>query len=179
MSSQNILAEFYNNPQQKIHIRELARRVSKHPNTIISLTDELQEQELLTKEQDKHSNRILISPNTKQPYFSLRCTGYHIQQLYRSGLIRHLQEHYFHPTIVLFGSIAKAQHKKDSDIDIFIVSDINTQIDLSEYEHILNREIQLIVKTKKEYPEFTKSNPELANNILNGILLEGYMQVYS
>lgn len=177
-TSEHVLNEFYKDPQQTIHIRELARRTNKHPNTIISVTDELQEQEILVKQRDEDSNRVLISANKKRPYFAQKCTAYYLEQLYRCGLITYLQEQYFHPTILLFGSIAKAQHTETSDIDLFVLSDVDKHVDLSKYEQVLSREIQLVIQTHATYQEFTKSNPELANNVLNGLLLEGYMQVY-
>ena len=76
---------------------------------------------------------------------------------------------------MLFGSFAKAENIKKSDIDILIVSPVKKKPDLKSFEKKLRCEIQVFVYSGKELSSL--KNKELLNNFINGIVLEGYMEV--
>ena len=78
------------------------------------------------------------------------------------------------PVIVLFGSYAKGEDIEDSDIDLYIETPSKKEIDLEQFEKILYRKIQIFKFNKiSEVP-----NPHLANNIINGIILNGHLEVF-
>lgn len=172
-----IMEFFFRHPQEETHIRALARKTELHPNTIINVVDELKKKNLLKTRKDV--SRVLITPDNTQPFFNIRKRAYHIESLYREGLITFLQEEFFHPTIVLFGSIAKGDERADSDLDLFIITDNPHQTDVQKYEERLGREIQLFTHNKKEWKKMLTKQPELANNMINGIVIEGYLEVLS
>lgn len=74
--------------------------------------------------------------------------------------------------IILFGSAARGEDLRDSDIDLYIQSS-EGEIDLHEHEDFLKRSIQLHFQ-----PQFQSYPPELKNNIINGIMLYGYLSVF-
>ena len=74
--------------------------------------------------------------------------------------------------IILFGSYARGEDIENSDIDIFVECQ-KEDIDLSKFEKQLNRKIQL--HFKKEFKSYPK---ELKNNIINGIVLDGYLEAF-
>ena len=74
------------------------------------------------------------------------------------------------PVIILFGSFAKAEITKQSDIDIAIFTPSKRKIDLSKFETKFNREIQVFIFKNKEQAE---KNPEVFNSILNGFKIGG------
>jgi len=103
--------------------------------------------------------------------------AYNVDQLYGSGLIAYLLEELAYPTIVLFGSYAKGENHESSDIDIFVLADEKKHPDLTKYEKALGAKIQLFLHTREEFTQLKKTNKELINNVLNGIRLEGYLEV--
>ena len=78
------------------------------------------------------------------------------------------------PPIVLFGSFAKGEDIEDSDIDLYIETLSKKNIDLEKFEKLLKRKIQIF--RHKNLNEI--SNPHLANNIINGIILNNYIEVF-
>ena len=76
------------------------------------------------------------------------------------------------PAIVLFGSLSKAEAKKDSDIDLAVFSSGKLP-DLKPMERPLKRGIQaFLFKSLAEI-----KNKELASNIANGYVLRGRLEV--
>ena len=75
------------------------------------------------------------------------------------------------PCIFLFGSGAKGDYIKRSDIDLFLLSP-EKEVDIIKYERKLGRKINLLCKER--IPDLS---PELLNNILNGIKLSGYLKL--
>lgn len=78
------------------------------------------------------------------------------------------------PAIIVFGSYARGEDTEDSDIDLYVETSSKKKPNLKKYEDRLKREIQLFV-----YKDIHKiKNKELANNIINGIALNGYVEVF-
>ncbi|MCD6464256.1 nucleotidyltransferase domain-containing protein [Candidatus Woesearchaeota archaeon] len=74
--------------------------------------------------------------------------------------------------IVLFGSCARGEDIETSDIDLFVQAK-EKALSLTKYENLLNRKISLFFKQN-----FLKLSNELKNNIINGIVLKGYLKVF-
>ena len=76
-----------------------------------------------------------------------------------------------------FGSYAKAIDDTNSDIDICIISNKSKEINTKKYENQIERKISLHNFTKSSWKNTIKKNPWLANNICNGIVLAGQLEV--
>ena len=74
--------------------------------------------------------------------------------------------------IILFGSSSIGEDIETSDIDIFIQAK-EKKLNILKYEKLLNRSITLFFEEN-----FSRLNKELKNNILNGIILRGYIKVF-
>jgi predicted nucleotidyltransferase len=178
-NKEKLLQQLMDNPNKEFHIRLLARLTKLNPNTIISITDELAEEGIAIKEKSKERNVVIIKANVTNNKYRLQKQFYKIQKLHKSGLIDHLNGVFFHPTIILFGSYAKAENIPGSDIDLFIITeDKKRNADIKKYEDILNAPMQLFVHTRKEFDKLKKTNPELINNVINGYRLTGYLEVF-
>ena len=81
------------------------------------------------------------------------------------------------PVIVLFGSYASARDDAGSDIDICMISNIKKEFSTEKYEQKLNRKISLHKFSEDSWGKAKKSNPNLVNNICNGIILSGELVV--
>ena len=72
--------------------------------------------------------------------------------------------------IGVFGSYVRGEQRKKSDIDIFLIAK-EKKIDLDKYEKKLNRKIQMFFSEN-----LSRLPKELQNNILNGIILSGFLR---
>lgn len=160
-----------------LHIRKLARLSKLNPNTIINITTRLAQDKILTKTEDPDTKRILID-FAKNERAVKKKINYTIDTIYDSGLITYLEDYFSYPTIFLFGSFAKGENHETSDIDLFIITEDKKDVDVSKYEQKLSHEVQLFIHTPKEFRELCKSSKELINNVLNGIKLSGYIEIF-
>lgn len=87
-------------------------------------------------------------------------------------LINYLKDKLMPNTVVLFGSYSRGEDIEKSDVDLFVECKEET-INLKKFEKELNRKIQL--HFKKDFKKYPK---ELKNNIANGIILNGYLEVF-
>lgn len=93
--------------------------------------------------------------------------------LHKTGLIQYIYDKCQPNVIILFGSASRGEDTKDSDIDLYVEC-IETNLDLIQFEKELKRKVQLHF-----YDSFNKvHSKELKNNLLNGIILEGYIKVF-
>ena len=75
------------------------------------------------------------------------------------------------PAIILFGSYLRGEDLEDSDIDLFVQS--KEKVDLGRFEKKLGRKIQIF-----GYKDISAiKNKELANNIVNGYVLNGFIEI--
>ena len=99
---------------------------------------------------------------------------FNLAQLQSSGIIDYLKEQLGNPAIVVFGSYARGEDTDSSDIDIFIASASKKKVSFERFEKKLHRPIQIF-----RYAGITHiKNKELANNIINGITLHGFVEAF-
>ena len=97
---------------------------------------------------------------------------YNLLELQKSNITDFLKDKLMPKSIILFGSYQRAEDIEDSDVDIFVECK-EEELDLSKYIKKLDRNIQLHFKEN-----FTRYPVELKNNIVNGIVLEGYLEAF-
>lgn len=93
-------------------------------------------------------------------------------RIHECGLINSLTEKFAPDAIVLFGSASRGDDIETSDIDLFLIAK-EKEIDAKKFERKLNRKIALYFEEK--IPNVPK---ELLNNIINGIVVYGYLKVF-
>ena len=94
-------------------------------------------------------------------------------------LIEYLERELHYPEyIAIFGSCAKGENDKQSDLDIFILGRVKKDLNLGKFEKILGIKVQLFMKTKQEFQKLQKENKNLANSFINGIVLKGYLEAF-
>jgi predicted nucleotidyltransferase len=173
-----VCAKVFETPGKEFHIRSLARQTGLNPNTIINITNKLEKEGMLKETKDKETNRVLIKADTENKLYRLKKREYNIQKIAKSGLVEFLEEKLAYPTIILFGSYAKAESHEHSDIDLFIITKEKKEPDTTKYARALGANIQLFVHTKSEFDRMKKTSPELINNVLNGVILSGFLEVF-
>jgi predicted nucleotidyltransferase len=167
---QQIKEHFMKNPSERLRVRQIERKLKLPLPSVIRYVKELQEEEILRSEEIGGAK--LYSAKRTSPSFLLEKKLFNLKQIYKSGLIDYLVHELSNPTIVLFGSYSHGQDIEKSDIDIYIEYPTEKKIDLKKFEKILDKEIQLFIFSNiHKVP-----NKELANNIINGITLNGFIE---
>ena len=169
---QTIREHFFTNPSAKLRVREMERALKLPLPSVIRYCKELEKEEILTT--IKIGSVTFYTTNRASDKYLLEKKLYNLKIIYQSGLIGYLKKELSNPAIVLFGSFAKGEDLEESDIDLYIETYSKRQVNLEPFGKILKREIQIF--RHKNLNEL--SNPHLANNIINGIILNYYLEVF-
>ena len=170
-----ILKHFFDNPESKFGIRELARLSKINHTTTRTHLNKLLKKDILVISTGKPFPTYSAKTDSQQ-YLNLKLF-YNLEKIRKSKLIQDLEISFEYPAIVLFGSYAKAIDDTNSDIDICIISNKSKEINTKKYENQIERKISLHNFTKSSWKNTIKKNPWLANNICNGIVLAGQLEV--
>lgn len=169
-SRYRILQEFFDFPSYGFLIRELCRRTKITQPSVVNHLKALLKEKLIIKE--KARPYPVFKANRDNEIFRILKVHNLILRIKISGLLDYIWDNTFPDTIILFGSSARGEDIENSDIDIFVQAK-EKELVLEKYEKLLNRKISLFFKER-----FSKLNPELKNNIINGIVLKGYLKVF-
>ncbi len=171
----SILRLFFDDPIENFHIREVARKSDVSHMTARKYLHRFVREGLLVQHKSK-LYPTFVADTSNPKYLNLK-RFYNLERLRESNIISDLEQFYDYPTIVLFGSYAQIYNTKESDIDIFIVTNIEKEFSTNTYEKILQRKINLLVCSEKECIRMKAKSPELINNICNGITLSGKLEL--
>jgi predicted nucleotidyltransferase len=167
---QRIAEHFMKHPTVRLRVRQIEREVKVPLPSAIRYAKEL-EQEKILKTIDIAGVKLYAADRLSEAYL-LEKRIFNLRSLYQSNLLNHLLEKYHNATIVLFGSYAKGEDIERSDIDLYVETP-QKEVPLEKYEKKLQRAIQLFpFKNIKDV-----KNKELANNIVNGVTLHGFLEV--
>ncbi len=170
-----ILEIFFNDPSDSFHLRKVAKKIGVSPRTAKKHLSALEEEEFVNSEEEGVYLNYKASKNQKFKDWKML---YNIRKVRDSGLVEYLNKKFKFPLIVLFGSLSEGNDSKKSDIDIFVLASSKKGLDLKKFKKNLGKEVQLHLRTKKELLKMKKKNPELLNNIVNGIVLSGYWEIF-
>ena len=163
---------FFTYPSAKMRVREIERVLKIPLPSVIRYCKELEKESILARGSIGSVN-FYVANRTNETYL-LEKKLYNIKTMYDSGLIERIKRELSNPAIVLFGSYARGEDTEESDIDVCIETPSKKSVQLETFERVLKRKIQVFVQ--KNLCEL--SNPHLANNIINGIILNGYVEVF-
>lgn len=163
---------FLQNPTLRLRVRQIEREVKVPLPSAIKYTHELEKENLL-KSTTIAEVKLYQADRTSNE-FKLEKKIYNLRHLYHSGVLDFLIQELNNPVIVLFGSYAHGEDTESSDIDLYLETPSSKEINLSRFEDNLQRKIQLFKYKKLSFIK----NKELANNIINGITLNGFIEVF-
>jgi predicted nucleotidyltransferase len=172
----DIIKYFIEHPERWFHVRELAKISKKSPSSVSKYLKSLEKEKLLISE--KKLNHLFFKANNENSQFKDKKLYFNLVLIRKSGVIEQLKDFYNPQVIVLFGSFRKAENIEKSDIDLLLVTSSKKKIKLDRFEKKLKHKIQLFLFSKEELNEMKIKNKELLNNLLNGISLEGYWEVF-
>jgi len=155
---------------EKLSQREIAQILEVSPTAVGSTIKKLLKKELIQLEKTKTINFITFNRENPKAIALKRVEN--IKNIYISGFAEFLEEKLAGATILVFGSYARGEDTKTSDIDIAVIGRKNKALNVEEFEKICNRKIHL-----NFYDSWKEIHKHLKDNILNGILLQGSVEL--
>ena len=167
---QEIFALLCVNTGEKLSQREIAKLLSVSPTAVANSLPKLKEYNLVKVDKTKTINFVSFNRDEQKALELKRVEN--LKNMYISGL----SDFFFHAlpggTIILFGSYSRGEDTIKSDIDIAAIGRKSKALDLDKYEKILKRKINV-----NFYASWKEIQKHLKNNILNGIILHGSVEV--
>lgn len=168
-NNMKVLKLFFDTPEKKFYIREIARITKLSPPGVMKITKSLVGEGLLKYEK---SNVVKNVAASKSENFIQMKRMFNVYSLYGCGLVQFLRENYEEPeAIVLFGSYSKGEDTSKSDIDIAVITPKNIMPEMKKFESALKRKINL------HEIKLNNADKSFLNSLSNGIVLYGYLKV--
>ena len=162
------LSPFFEDCYRRINVREYSKLMGISPPTASKVLDSYYSESLLLKE--KFRNYLMFYANKDSEQFTDLSRTYWSIKL--KELVDIMEKNITAPAIVLFGSLSKAEAKADSDIDLAVFA-YKKEFKTELFEKKLKRKIEIFWFTSLK----DIKNKELANNIINGYVLKGHLQL--
>ena len=170
-----ILGIFFEDPSPKgigFQLREISRKVEVAPPSVKKYLNEFEKEKLIVKTKHRiHGYPVYYANRDNEDFKFLKRMDI-VMKTKESGLIDYISESCMPDVVVLFGSASKGEDLKDSDIDLFILAK-EEKLDLGKFEKILSRKINIFFSE-----DFSKISKELKNNVINGVIIKGYLKVF-
>lgn len=157
---------------EKLNQRQIAKLLKVSPTAIAKSIPKLEKESLIMKEKQKNINLILLMLNRDSKMAVQLKRAENLKLIYESRLNEFLEEELPGATIILFGSYSRGDDTSSSDIDIAVIGRKEKEIRLENFEKLLERKIIL-----NFYPSLKEIYKELKENICNGIVLSGGMEL--
>ena len=164
-----VMKLFFDAPERKFHLRQLARLTRLSPPGASKIVARLKKEGLLSTQSTDVVENVFAAKTGR--FLGLKLC-YNLLTVRESGLLKILRDEYEEPeAIVLFGSFARGEDTSKSDIDIAVVARGGKSLDLKKFEAKIGRKINVYeIKLK----ECTK---EFLNNLANGIVIYCYLKL--
>jgi len=166
---EKILELFFLYPTKGFHMREISRITKISYPSVRKHLLELEKKKIITRKKGIQFDTFVAADSE---LFRIMKRNYLLLKLYTTGLIEFLERNFSPDAIILFGSAANGYDVEESDIDLFLIAN-EKKVDLSRFEKRLKRRISLHFSE-----DLRKLSKELLNNIINGIVLYGYLKVF-
>ena len=152
--------------------RGISRLLKVSPTAVAKALPALKKESLVKIEKTQNMNLSSVELNRDNEKAIAFKRIENLKLIYESGLSMYLSESFPGCTIILFGSYSLGEDTTDSDIDIAVIGSKEKETDLSRFDKILERTVFI-----HYYDRFSKINRNLCANILNGITLNGYVEL--
>lgn len=160
----------------KVGISLNARKISKSlevSQPAVSKALPLMEKEnMIIVEKDKDTGRLSIGLNSDNHKIMQLKRVDNLKLIYESGLADFLEKEFAGAVIILFGSYSRGEDTVKSDIDIAVIGRKDKKFDINKFEVILEKKINI-----NFYHSFSKIHKNLRENIFNGIVLYGGVEL--
>jgi predicted nucleotidyltransferase len=175
-AGQKVLNLFFGEPYKEYHLRGVAKECKVSPMTAKTQLDKMIKEKLVEK--SRKANLSLFRANTKNRVFQLLKTTHSLEKINKNRLIEWLEKELKPSSIVLFGSTARGEDSKESDIDLLIISKNKKQLELANFEKKFKREINYTIYNLSEWKQkAVEDKPFYQRILVEGIPLKGELPV--
>src|SRR3989344_5679157 len=165
-----VLKVFLDSPTQEFGLREISRIAKLAPVSVLRYLREFERKKLI-KTLKKKDKPIYKAERENENFIFYKRLSI-LYELHNSGLVEYLWQKLAPQALILYGSHAKGESTENSDIDIFVIGK-KEEIELSKFKNFFGKEIHIMFDSDfKEIPK------ELKNNLINGIILKGYLKLF-
>jgi predicted nucleotidyltransferase len=169
---QEILRLFFVKAGKSLNQRGIAILLGVSQPAVLKAIPLLEKGEFINVNKDKESKRFSIELNRDKPFVIGLKRADNLKQIYESGLAQFIYDKFPSAAVILFGSYAFGEDTADSDIDLAVVGAKAKQVDLTKFDKILERTVII-----NYYGSFKDIHKHLLNNLLNGIILKGTVEL--
>jgi len=169
---QSIKEHYFINPTSRLRVREIEKLLKLPLPSVIRYCKELRAEKILTIMQI--GKITLYTGDRASENFIIEKKLFNIKSIYDSGLLEFIKNELSNPVVILFGSYSNGEDIEESDLDLYVETSSKKEILLEKFEKILKRKIQVF--RHKNIREIKNTN--LANNIINGIVLNNQIEVF-
>ena len=131
---QEILRFLFVRAGEAFTARQLALPLDVSPPAVAKALPLLERKGFVRVAKDRASKRLSISLNRESPLVIGLKRADNVRQLYESGLAEFLRERFPACAVTVFGSFAKGEDMRASDIDVAIVGASPRPLDLSAFD---------------------------------------------
>lgn len=167
-----VLSHFFENPFEDFYLRELARLLKISPMTVKRALEVLVLDGLITREEKK--NQILYRANMDNLTFRYAKISYNLSYLESYNVVEYLlNQNPGISSIVLYGSFAKGENDKNSDLDLLVIS-TPKEVESKTISKRLNIEVNIMDFTSAQWTKQSKTNRAFYLDVITeGIVLYG------
>ncbi|PIN90052.1 hypothetical protein COU60_02165 [Candidatus Pacearchaeota archaeon CG10_big_fil_rev_8_21_14_0_10_34_76] len=156
--------------ERRLSQREIAKLLKVSPTAISNSLSILEKDNLIKIEKVKNINFVMFNRDEKKARELKQLEN--LKNIYLSGLLDYLEQELAGGTMVLFGSYAIGEDTENSDIDIAVIGRKEKELNIENFEKVFEKEINI-----QFYESWKKIHINLRNNILNGIILSGSVEL--
>lgn len=163
---------------QALNLRGIARPLKVSPTAASNALKDLKDAGLVSVESSKTMNLMSIKLNRDNKKAIEFKRAENLRLIYESGLSDFLYNEFPGCEVILFGSYSKgydvwiATKEYGSDIDIAIIGTKEKKVDLTKFDKLLERTINL-----NFYDSWKNIHKHLKDSILDGITLSGGVEL--
>lgn len=172
-----VLGYFFEEPYNEVYLRELSRKVELSIFALKNAVDDLVEDGLLL---ERREGRLrYLKANMENLFFKHLKIAFNVKKILDSGIVDYLNKKVpALSSIVLFGSWARGEDDKESDIDILVIGQKPKRINVSDFEKRLGRKVELTFLRWSEWRKTIQEDRAFYLEVItNGIVFYGNMPV--
>jgi predicted nucleotidyltransferase len=167
-----ILRFLFFNAGKPFNQRRISINLKVSPTAVSNSLKKIQKRGLIVVTKIKDSNTLEVNLRLDHKRITRMKRVENIRGIYSSGLLDFLSNIFPTATLVLFGSFSRGEDNFLSDIDIAIIGCEEKVVDLKAYENSFRKKISL-----QFYPSFKEVHTNLKESIINGIVLQGGLEL--
>jgi len=158
---------FVDEPLKIHYIKEISRKINLAPTSVKKHVQNLENSQIIRKEKGERFEGY--KANRESENFTFYKKIFNLIKIKESELIEDLVRSFYPKAIILYGSYARGEDVKESDIDLLIISKKGKLKDYKKFEKILKRNIHIIIEEN-----INRLHKNLRLEISNGLILYGY-----